>query len=194
MRTLGAFLAGMAALALLLTAIGVIYVRGTGLDARAAPSTVESRVARRLRALAVSDEARQRRNPVALTPGVLEEGLAHFADHCASCHGNDGSGQTELGRGLYPKAPDMRLPGTQSLSDGELFSIIEHGVRFTGMPSWSTGTSAGETASWQLVHVIRHLPMLTPAELERMQQLNPRSPDEVRQEIEEEHFLNGDAR
>src|SRR5262249_28979075 len=116
---------------------------------------------------------------------------AHFADHCAVCHGNDGSGNTEMGRGLYPKAPDMRLPATQNLSDGELFYIVENGVRLTGMPGWSTGTKAGEEESWRLVHFIRHLPRLTQSEIEEMEGVNPTSPDEVRKQIEEEKFLQG---
>ena len=71
---------------------------------------------------------------------VWGQGRAHFADHCASCHGNDGRGNTEMGRNLYPKAPDMRQSGTQHLSDGELYWIIENGVRLTGMPAWGDGS------------------------------------------------------
>ena len=112
---------------------------------------------------------------------VIADGRAHFADHCAICHGNDGSGDTPMGRGLYPKVPDMRLPQTQNLSDGELFWIIENGIRFTGMPAWSSGTEDGETASWHLVHFLRRLPKLTPEELEEMETLNPQSPAEIRQ-------------
>ena len=119
--------------------------------------------------------------------------MAHYADHCANCHANDGSGDTEMGRGLFPKAPDMRLAGTQELSDGELFYIIEHGIRFTGMPGWSTGTAAGEESTWQLVHFLRRLPRLTAEELEAMKQRNPRSPEESRLEIEEERILNEGA-
>jgi mono/diheme cytochrome c family protein len=92
-----------------------------------------------MRNLAVPRGARNLRNPVAQTHEGLVEALAHFADHCASCHANDGSGQTEIGENLYPKAPDMRLPATQSLSDGELFYIIENGIRLTGMPAWGAG-------------------------------------------------------
>jgi len=119
--------------------------------------------------------------------------MAHYADHCASCHANDGSGDTAIGRGLYPKAPDMRRPATQDLSDGELFHVIEHGIRFTGMPGWRTGTASGEDSSWKLVQFIRHLPRLTDSEIEAMKALNPRSPEEIRQEIEEERFLNQGA-
>ena len=167
------------------------YARATGLVAKARPAPMEARAARAVRSFAVPPDAKSRRNPVLVSQDVLNEGMAHYADHCASCHATDGSGNTEMGRGLYPNAPDMRLQDTQALSDGELFYIIENGVRFTGMPGWSTGTEAGETSTWHLVHFIRHLPALTPAEIERMDALTPRSPDEVRQQIEEEQFLKG---
>ena len=36
----------------------------------------------------------------------------------------DGSGQTKLGKGLYPKPPDLRAAGTQNKSDGELYYTI----------------------------------------------------------------------
>ena len=36
----------------------------------------------------------------------------------------DGSGQTILGKGLYPKPPDLRAAGTQNKSDGELYYTI----------------------------------------------------------------------
>jgi mono/diheme cytochrome c family protein len=117
--------------------------------------------------------------------------MEHFADHCAVCHGNDGSGDTEAGRGLYPRSPDMRLAATQNLSDGELFYIIENGVRLTGMPAWSTGTKEGETSSWHLVHFIRHLPKLSEEELALMEDLNPRTPAQLRQREEEKQFLQG---
>ncbi len=78
-------------------------------------------------------DARDRKNTVAASAENIEAGLAHWADHCATCHANDGSGDTTIGRNLYPKAPDMRKAPTQDLTDGELFYIIENGVRLTGM-------------------------------------------------------------
>ena len=191
MRRIWWFLAGVGIAGIAAGAAGIAYVRSTGLDSQPQPGLVEASVARLARGLAISREVASMRNPVTLTPEVLAEGMAHFADHCASCHADDGSGNTALGRGLYPKAPDMRSSATQRLSDGELFYVIEHGIRFTGMPAWSTGTADGETASWQLVHAIRRLPRLTAVERGRMETLTPRSPEAVRQEIEEEEFLNG---
>ena len=152
-----------------------------GLSTRTEPSAVEEFLARTARRL-----------PVQPTEEVLDEALAHFADHCASCHGNDGSGDTPIGRNLYPKAPDMRLAATQSLSDGELFSIIENGIRLTGMPAWGDGTRDGERASWGLVRFIRRLPKLTPQDIERMEALNPRTPAEFREEEEARRFLAGE--
>ena len=193
MRTMPAVASGIVLTALAGVVGGVSYLRTTGLESRSTPSAFETRVARLARGVAVPADVRGRRNPTASTAESLAEGMAHFADHCAGCHANDGSGATEMGRGLYPKAPDMRLPATQTLSDGELFFVIENGIRFTGMPAWSTGTKAGEESTWHLVQFIRHLPQLTAAEVETMKRLTPRSPEEVRQEIEEEHFLNEGA-
>ena len=132
-------------------------------------------------------------NPIAASQENFLAAREHFADHCASCHGNDGAGLTEMGRNLYPKAPDMRLPPTQQLSDGELFYIIENGVMLTGMPAWSTGTPDGEKSSWQLVHFIRRLPSLTADDLQAMEQLNPRSRAEYEEERKIEEFLEGGA-
>jgi hypothetical protein len=84
----------------------------------------------------------------------------------------------------------MRLRATQRLSDGELFYIIENGVRLTGMPAWATPGS--EEESWKLVHFIRHLPRLAPEELIEMERLNPRSAAEWRELEQEEQFLRGE--
>ena len=92
---------------------------------------------------------------------------------------------------MYPRAPNLRLAGTQQLSDGTLFYIIENGVKLTGMPAWGTGTAAGEAASWHLVHFIRHLSVLTEAERQQMEALNPKSADEWREVEEEKRFLEG---
>jgi mono/diheme cytochrome c family protein len=170
--------------------IGVWLIR-SGVSTQPEPSAVEAAVARRIRAWLISGEAQRRTNPVPASAEAIEAGLEHFADHCAVCHANDGSGRVEMGENLYPRAPDMRGSETQSLSDGALFYIIEEGVRLTGMPGWKTGTPDGEQESWRLVHFIRHLPKLTEAERRRMEQLNPRSADEWRQEQEIEEFLGG---
>jgi mono/diheme cytochrome c family protein len=177
---------------LLMASVIAYSIVRRGLSTRVEPSRIETLVARTTRRLATPSDARARTNPVPATKAALDDGLEHFADHCATCHANDGSGNTSIGRSFYPPVPDMRASATQLLSDGELFSIIENGIRLTGMPAWGTGTPEGEQASWALVHFIRRLPTLTADEVERMEQLNPRSPEEFRQDEAARRFLAGD--
>jgi mono/diheme cytochrome c family protein len=161
-----------------------------GFGARQSPSRVEAALARRLRSWSLPSDARQRRNPVPSSP-ELQESARHFADHCASCHGNDGSGNTEIGRNLYPPAPDMRLATTQELSDGELYYIIHNGVGWTGMPAWGEPGNDDDQDTWKLVLFIRHLPSLTAGEIRDMKRFNPRSDADREEEKEEQEFLNG---
>lgn len=167
----------------------VLLVR-SGISAREEPPLAERVVARAMRHLAIPASARARENPVPLDEAVLAEARAHFADHCAPCHANDGSGNTAIGRGLYPKAPDMRDAGTQGLSDGELYFIIKNGVRLTGMPAWGEPGDA-DADTWKLVHFVRHLHALTADQIEEMRRLNPRSPAEIDEERADAAFLNG---
>jgi mono/diheme cytochrome c family protein len=163
-----------------------------GFSAKDEPSRIEKVLARTMRRYAAPAELRGRKNPLPLTPAVLAEGRAHFADHCATCHGNDGKGQTEMGPNFYPKVPDMTLPDSQSQSDGALFAIIENGIRLTGMPAWGEGTAESAYGSWSLVHFIRHLPGITPEELAEMEQLNPKTREEWESMEQEKRFLAGE--
>lgn len=147
----------------------------TGFSAKTEPHALEVFIARQIRHLAIPIEQRNRQNPIPLSPDVIKESLAHFADHCATCHANDGSGQTPIGKNVNPKALDLRLPDIQSMSDGEIFWVIHNGIRFTAMPAWGEGDPVEDKASWKLVHFIRHLPQLTPEELDQMKALNPKT-------------------
>lgn len=182
--------------AALVVAIGGILsysIVSRGLSTRTPPSAAEEAIALTMRKLATPAAARNRSNPVEATAEALNGALEHFADHCAPCHANDGSGNTPMGRSFYPPSPDMRGSPTQLLSDGELFSIIENGIRLTGMPAWGTGTDEGERESWALVHFIRRLPRLAADDIARMEALNPQSPAKIRAADEAKRFLEGDA-
>jgi mono/diheme cytochrome c family protein len=183
----------------LLAVVGVaalvcgVWLASQGISARAEPGPLETSLARTARRWGVPESARQRTSPEPATSDTIREGSEHWADHCASCHANNGSGDTSIGRNLYPRAPDMRLPATQGLSDGELFFIIENGIKLTGMPAWATGTEDGERASWHLVQFIRRLPALTETELAAMEDFNPRSLSEWQALEDERRFLSGET-
>jgi len=174
-----------------LMAVALWIAGANGFSARTAPTTVERVVMRAVHRLSVPPPARAAGNPVAFTPEVWAESRAHFADHCASCHANDGSGNTELGHNLFPRAPDMRGAQTQDKTDGELYWIIENGIRLTGMPAWGKGGD-DDLDSWKLVHFVRHLKELSSEQLKEMAALNPKSPAELEEEKADERFLAGE--
>jgi mono/diheme cytochrome c family protein len=164
------FIGVLSGVGVLSIAIFIWLVSG-GMSARRTPTAAEAWVGARMRSLAIPASDRQMRNPAPPGTGALKSAMEQFADHCAVCHANDGSGQADVGRGLYPRPPDMRSGVTQSMTDGEIFHIINDGVRFTGMPAWNQEASQ----TWALVGFIRHLPELSKAELDQMRGLNPRS-------------------
>ena len=166
---------------LVIATLGVTMIRH-GFSACGSPSRIETFVARSARSMAVPARAKRMKNPIPNTAENLAEARAHWADHCAICHANNGGGNTTISQNLYPKAPDIRQPRTQNVTDGELYYTIQNGIRLSGMPAWG---QAGENDkdSWKLV---------APEEEREMERLNPKGPEERQEEQEEERFLNED--
>ncbi len=124
-------------------------------------------------------------------PGLVAAMAASFLHDGLSSRASP----TVLEKAVARKARHLAIPSnarTQNLSDGELFWIIENGVRFTGMPAFSEGGGhGGMQDSWKLVHFIRHLPHLTAAERIEMERYNPKGPEDRAEEERENDFLNG---
>src|SRR5262245_57036599 len=169
-------LAGMALLVVAMVLAGVLYVKSTGLRGQPEPPALEASLAGAVRGFRFPADIKSKVNPLGTSTDAVRPGMEHFARYCAVCHANDGSGRdTPFGRGLYPKPPDLRAEGTQGMSDGEIFYVIENGVRFTGMPAFGSGMPDpdGEKLAWELVAFIRRLPRITPDETDEMKTLNP---------------------
>jgi predicted CXXCH cytochrome family protein len=156
------------ALGVLAGIYGAVVIR-RGFSTFDEPSAPERLIARTVRNLSIPSSARNESNPFKPTPEIISEARDKFLDRCATCHGNDGSGQTQVGRNLYPKPPDLRGPETQSLSDGQLQYIIRNGVRLTGMPAWGSPHDEADNDGWKLVLFIRDLRQLSPAERSEQQ-------------------------
>jgi mono/diheme cytochrome c family protein len=172
---------------------GIAVIR-TGFSARGTPSTFEKLAATTVRELAVPSNYRKLHNPFPASAENIQAGMDHFSDHCATCHSNDGGGDTIFGKGMYPKPPDMRRAETQNKSDGELYYIIENGIRLSGMPAFGKEHEAGaDVDTWKLVLFLRHLPNLTAKELKRMESLNPKTEEERQEEEQEQEFLRGES-
>jgi len=90
-----------------------------------------------------------------ITQSDVDNAQNIFGSDCATCHGNDGRTPTDMGRGLYPRAPDLGSEEAQHWSDLEMFWIIRNGIRLTGMPAFGKQLTDQET--WSLVHYLRTL-------------------------------------
>ncbi len=161
-------------------------------SAKATPPEWEVKAARFIRHLATPSHFLKMSNPVPFSPENLAQARHHFADHCATCHANDGSGKTHMGPNFYPPVPDLRDPAIQAMADGELFYIIHYGIRFTGMPAWGKGLPEEDLDSWKLVLLIRHFPNITPEEITEMKQYNPLTREEREQQEALDRFLSGE--
>lgn len=169
MTRLVRWLVGAFLLAGVLGAAGLCAFAWKGVSAREEPAAFAVWVARSARHFMIPTSARRSANALPADPELLERAKDHFAEHCALCHGKDGRGDTSLGRGLHPRVPDLTLVATQELSDGELFWIIENGIRLTGMPAFGKKSPDDDEHAWSLVHWIRRLPELSTEEIEAIE-------------------------
>jgi predicted CXXCH cytochrome family protein len=135
-----------------------------GFRATSEPSALERNVARTVRNWAIPRHARKETDPLRPTSGNLRDGREIFLAACATCHGYVDTGVPQIGRALYPRAPDLHSAATQALSDGEIHYIIENGVQLTGMPAWKNADATRGDDPWRLVLFIRSLRPLSPQE------------------------------
>jgi mono/diheme cytochrome c family protein len=127
-------------------------------SASARPPAAEKRLASLVLHRWVRRNAAVQSNPLAPSPDNLKAGRAEFIEHCAICHGADGSAHTPLGADFYP--PVARLErGAPGWTDGELYFIIAAGIRYTGMPGF--GAHHPPADIWRMILWIRHLPRLS---------------------------------
>jgi mono/diheme cytochrome c family protein len=141
--------------------VSYLKVADGGLSAATPPTRVERVIAGRLVRLSIPSADRLRPNPFAADANAWHEAADHYADHCATCHGTDGRGHTEVSEHMYPPVPDLTSTAAQQLSDGDLYYIIQNGVRWTGMPAFGSDHSPEET--WRLVSFVRHIPGMAAA-------------------------------
>jgi mono/diheme cytochrome c family protein len=134
----------------------MLFALLAGCTADKQPSRGETTLANAAKDVVIPLEAGTKKNPLPETAEVVSQGQQVFAESCALCHGGDARGQTSIGRHMDPPAMDLHSAHVQHWSDGELFWIIQNGVRLTGMPSWQSSISADDT--WKLARFIHNFP------------------------------------
>ncbi|HML93005.1 cytochrome c [Methyloceanibacter sp.] len=107
-------------------------------------------------------------------------GAGQYAEMCSSCHLAPGMKRTEISRGLYPRAPELRR-GSRS-TPGEDFWVVKHGIKATGMPAW--GVTHNDELLWNIVAFLRKLPDLSSDEYQALVKSAPKTHDEMMEEME----------
>ncbi|MFN0149629.1 MAG: c-type cytochrome [bacterium] len=150
-------------LVLALGIVGAALLTGAfDFSATTTPNALEERLSRFVLNRSIERRAPRTTNPLPSSREVMEEGLSHYRTNCLQCHGAPGVEPFELAKGLNPPPPDLSAPAVQSRSDGELFWIVSHGIKMTGMPGF--GPTHSDKEIWAIVGMVRHLPQLTDAE------------------------------
>ena len=128
--------------------------------------------------------AAKQTNPLNPTPENLKAGQGHFEEHCATCHGLDGSGENRFEADFYPPVPKL-TDVAQEWSDGELYFIISNGIAMTGMPGF--GRNHDSKDIWGMVLWLRHLAHLSPPEKAALESRAHISAEQHQKMMEESH-------
>jgi mono/diheme cytochrome c family protein len=142
-----------------------LMVMATGLwnvGAAAGPGALETLLASWTVDRSVSFHAPTSDNPLAGQPQAIDDGLRHYREMCIDCHGAPGIKPDEFALGLNPAAPDLD-DEVSDLTDGQLFWIVKHGIRMTGMPAFASTHSDDDI--WRIVVAVRSLNHLSDAQL-----------------------------
>ncbi|MFN2646041.1 MAG: cytochrome c [Burkholderiales bacterium] len=109
-----------------------------------------------LRKRSIETRARALAPPDLVDEKRIAAGASQYAEMCESCHLAPGIAESELRKGLYPKPPELarRAHGDAR----EMFWIVKHGIKATGMPAW--GPTHDDETLWNVVAFLQKLPQL----------------------------------
>ena len=156
------FIAGL--FVTLLVLIAGVYVSVTQgwipANADAKPGVLETWAAHTSLRATIRREAPTAPVPVALTDTNVISGIKLYATNCAVCHGSSDAQASNIATGLFQHAPQLARHGVTDDPEGKIYWYINHGVRLTGMPSFSG--SLTEEQIWQVVLFLKHMDNLSP--------------------------------
>ena len=119
----------------------------------------------------------------------ISKGAGQYAEMCSGCHLAPGMKRTEISRGLYPRAPELRRK--TNLTPAEQFWVVKHGVKMTGMPAW--GVTHDDDLLWDVIAFVRKLPELTPEQYETLVKNAPKHEELMHEmEMDSDHEHSGD--
>jgi thiosulfate dehydrogenase len=129
-------------------------------NADATPSYLERWIAGTSLNAAVTRDTAGMQDPLQPTDDNVLAGIKLYGMHCAVCHSDASKKPTYVGYGLYQKAPRLGGGGVTDDPDAETYWMITHGVRLTGMPSFSK--TLNDTQRWQIALFLKNMNQLSP--------------------------------
>ena len=162
-------------LIVVVVAAGASYVYAGWYDigADAAHSPAIYWLAGAVRDRSIAAHAAGIRVPSLNDPKMLSIGAGQDAAMCSGCHLAPGYDKDETWEGLYPRPPKL-FEGTD-LTPAEMFWVIKHGIKMTGMPAWGRTHDDGEL--WAITDFVLQLPKLTAQQYEAIVAEAPADPD-----------------
>jgi mono/diheme cytochrome c family protein len=157
------FIVGVVVTLLVLAGIGFAGVTtGTLIPANAdaAPSGLEKWAASKSLHATIDREAPKSPVPVLLNDNTLNEGIKIYGSNCIVCHAGADGHPSQIGFGLYQKAPLLGKHGVEDDPEGETYWKVRHGIRLTGMPSF--GKTLSDDQLWEVSLFLKHMDALPP--------------------------------
>lgn len=144
---------------------GAYDVAATAPDASATQWALNTAMIQSVKSRAGSVQA-----PDQFTEEQVRNGFTEFSEMCVACHGAPGKERGEIGKGLNPRPPKLSK-ASEFWSASELFWIVKHGVKMTGMPAF--GPTHTDDRIWSIVALLKQLPTMTPEQYDQMEQAEP---------------------
>lgn len=159
--TLGLALAGLLGGALIVYG-GLYNVAATRQHWQVTHSVLETAMRQSVRV-----RARDIQEPPLADERAALRGAACFSDKCVQCHGAPGVAQGDIGKSMQP-LPGPLVDVNRHWRPRELYWLVRHGLKMTGMPAWEYRLADGEI--WDLVAFMQYLPELSATQYDQWQQ------------------------
>jgi mono/diheme cytochrome c family protein len=163
MKLILSFLAGIILTLVVLAGAGYYAVTAGLVPANAdtKPSDIETWAANTALRVAIERDTKGLQNPVQANDENLIAGVHLYAENCAICHGASDAKPSNPAQGFYIDAPQLAKDGVEDDPEAVTFWKINHGIRFTAMPSFTSTLKDDEI--WKIAIFLKQMDKLPPA-------------------------------
>lgn len=103
--------------------------------------------------------------PPSYGPQLVSDGARLYESSCRMCHGAPGAAREDAAEGMRPSPPEYGHLA-EHWSPGEIFWIVKHGIKMTGMPAW--GSVRSDEEMWAIAAFVKEIPNVTPEEYRKL--------------------------